>query len=101
MLQAMNALSKTEISEYLATSLKEWSLDGNSIHRELKFKNFVEAFSFMTAVALQAEKMDHHPDWTNVYNQVSIHLSTHSAGGVTKNDFELAGIIETVAANYR
>lgn len=90
----MKKFSEQEIKSHLSGKLKEWSIEDNSIRRDFKFRNFVDAFSFMTTVALQAEKMDHHPDWTNVYNNVIIKLSTHSAGGVTTNDFELAGIID-------
>ena len=97
----MNALTKNEVSEFLKASLKDWSYDGSSIHRDLKFKNFTEAFSFMTAVALEAEKADHHPDWSNVYNQVSINLNTHSAGGITKMDFELAQAIDRILKKYQ
>jgi len=60
----------------------------------------VDAFSFMTAVALEAEKSDHHPDWCNVYNKVEITLSTHSAKGITRNDFDLAGKIDAVYKHY-
>jgi 4a-hydroxytetrahydrobiopterin dehydratase len=87
-------LTKTEISSHLSENLKNWTFDNGTIKREFKFKNFVDAFSFMTAIALESEKMDHHPDWTNVYNTVSIGLSTHSAGGVTVKDFNLAEKID-------
>jgi 4a-hydroxytetrahydrobiopterin dehydratase len=87
-------LTETEINAQLSEILKNWTFDNGAIKRELKFKNFVDAFSFMTAIALEAEKMDHHPDWTNVYNTVGIILSTHSAGGVTAKDFNLAEKID-------
>jgi 4a-hydroxytetrahydrobiopterin dehydratase len=90
----MKTFTKDEITGYLGLRLKDWTFTGSVIHREYKFKNFVEAFSFMTAVALEAEKMDHHPDWSNVYNTVSISLNTHSANGITQNDFDLAGKID-------
>ncbi len=67
--------------------------DGKSITQDFTFKNFAETFSFMTHVALLAEKADHHPDWSNSYNKVSITLSTHSAGGVTEKDLALAKAI--------
>lgn len=67
--------------------------DGKSIVQEFSFKSFAEAFSFMTHVALLAEKADHHPDWSNSYNKVRIALSTHSAGGVTEKDVALAKAI--------
>jgi 4a-hydroxytetrahydrobiopterin dehydratase len=72
-----------------------WALaaDGKSIQQSFKFKNFAQAWSFMTHVALLAEKADHHPDWSNSYNKVEISLSTHDAGGVTKKDIALAKAI--------
>jgi 4a-hydroxytetrahydrobiopterin dehydratase len=72
-----------------------WALaaDGKSIRQSFRFKDFTEAFAFMTRVALLAEKADHHPDWSNVYNRVEISLSTHEAGGVTDWDIALAEAI--------
>jgi 4a-hydroxytetrahydrobiopterin dehydratase len=72
-----------------------WALaaDGKSIHQSFKFKTFAEAWSFMSHVALLAEKADHHPDWSNSYNKVEISLSSHDAGGVTKRDLALAKAI--------
>jgi len=99
-MSAIKALSKQEITENLSGDLKNWIYDDTSISREFKFKSFIEAFSFMTAVALEAEKMDHHPDWSNVYNQVRVHLNTHSAGGITELDFRLAGSIDRIYANF-
>jgi 4a-hydroxytetrahydrobiopterin dehydratase len=92
----MKALSPTEIKEFLSNHLSKWSFDGKSIKREIKFKNFVEAFAFMTAVALEAEKISHHPEWTNIYNQLSITLNTHDANGITTLDFDLAKTIESL-----
>ena len=72
-----------------------WTEKENKLHRKFKFKDFSEAFAFMTRVALEAEKMDHHPLWTNVYNTVEIWLSTHDAGDiVTKKDKDLAQKID-------
>jgi 4a-hydroxytetrahydrobiopterin dehydratase len=84
-------LSKEAVAEALA-GLDGWSLarDGGSIARTFTFRNFSEAFAFMTRVALAAEKMDHHPDWSNVYKTVNVTLNTHDAGGLTALDFELA-----------
>lgn len=71
-----------------------WEEKNNTLYRKFQFSDFSEAFAFMTRVALEAEKMDHHPLWTNVYNQVEVWLSTHSAGDkVTAKDRELAGKI--------
>jgi 4a-hydroxytetrahydrobiopterin dehydratase len=96
----MKALSEKEITEFLSLRLTNWRLDRGLIRREFKFKNFVEAFSFMTAVALEAEKMDHHPDWSNVYNNVVINLMTHSASGVTNLDLKLAQAIDGLFEKY-
>ena len=97
----MKALSKIEIKEFLSDNLKNWSFDGNYLKRDFEFKTFVEAFSFMTAVAIEAEKIDHHPDWSNVYNRVAIKLNTHDAKGITKLDFDLADIIDRVFERYK
>jgi 4a-hydroxytetrahydrobiopterin dehydratase len=67
-----------------------WELAGDRLRRELAFADFSTAFGFMTRLALVAEKLDHHPNWSNVYNRVSLELSTHDAGGLTALDFELA-----------
>jgi 4a-hydroxytetrahydrobiopterin dehydratase len=77
-------------------SLKEWRYDAptKAIRRDFKFANFVEAFGFMGQVALLAEKAGHHPDWSNVYNRVSVSLSTHDAGGLTEKDISLARAID-------
>jgi 4a-hydroxytetrahydrobiopterin dehydratase len=73
----------------------KWKLaeDHKSIHQSYEFKSFAEAFSFMTHVAFLAEKLDHHPDWSNSYNKVEISLSSHDAGGLTAKDLELAKAI--------
>jgi 4a-hydroxytetrahydrobiopterin dehydratase len=74
-----------------------WQENDNKLYRKFDFKNFSEAFSFMTRVALAAEKMDHHPLWTNVYNTVEIWLSTHDAGDiVTEKDRKLASLIDKI-----
>lgn len=88
----------------LAQSMRSaplWTLEpgGKAITRSLKFADFNAAFGFMTRVALAAEKADHHPEWTNVWNRVDIRLTTHDAGGLTLKDFALAGIIDVWAAS--
>lgn len=90
----MKALSEKEVKEHLEKKLTNWSLKNNSINREFKFKNFVEAFGFMASVALEAEKLDHHPDWSNSYNKVDISLTNHEAKGITQVDFDLAATID-------
>jgi len=75
--------------------MSSWKEENNALHRNFEFKDFSEAFAFMTRVALLAEKHDHHPEWKNVYNKVSIKLNTHSAGDiVTEKDCKLAAAID-------
>ena len=77
-----------------------WTEKDNQLYRKFEFKNFVEAFTFMTGVAFEAEKMNHHPVWTNVYNKVEIWLSTHDAGDiVTEKDRKLSTRIDAIAGN--
>lgn len=76
--------------------LSNWKIDGKFICRDFEFRNFCEAFGFMTAVALEAEKLNHHPDWQNVYNRLNIRLSTHDAQGLTQKDINLAEIIDKI-----
>ena len=92
-------LSAEERAEALGT-LPEWSYDedAGAIRRTFRFRDFSEAFGFMTRVALAAEKADHHPDWLNVWNRVEIGLTTHRAGGVTAQDIGLAREIDALAA---
>jgi 4a-hydroxytetrahydrobiopterin dehydratase len=92
----MKPFTKEEVNSYLALNLKGWTQADMAITREFKFRNFVDAFSFMTGIALEAEKMDHHPNWTNVYDKVTIALNTHSAMGITQLDFDLAKKIDAI-----
>ncbi len=85
-------LSSEALHEHLE-ALPEWTLCDGKLHRELRFADFVEAFGFMGRVALLAERADHHPEWSNVYNRVSIDLTTHDAGGISKRDIEFAAAI--------
>ena len=82
-------LTEDQISEALR-SLEGWQLLDGKLRREYKFRNFVEAWGFMSRVALVAEKMNHHPEWFNVWNTVRIDLSTHEVGGLSSRDVELA-----------
>lgn len=91
-------LSEAEIRDALA-GRPGWSLQDGSLHRAFKFGSFVEAFGFMARVALHAEKLDHHPDWSNSYNRVSVTLRTHDLGGLTPYDFELARRIDAEAGD--
>jgi 4a-hydroxytetrahydrobiopterin dehydratase len=88
-------LSKQEIAAGLR-KLDGWSVVKGNLHRIFEFKDFTQAFGFMKRVALAADRMDHHPNWSNVYNKVTVDLSTHSANGLTKCDFELAGKIQKI-----
>lgn len=96
----MKALTTDEVDGYLAKQLQNWTSKETALNRDFKFKTFVEAFSFMTAIALEVEKLDHHPDWTNSYNKVGIALSTHSAKGITQLDFDLANKIDQIYKKY-
>jgi 4a-hydroxytetrahydrobiopterin dehydratase len=79
-----------------ASAATPWELVDGKLHKDFQFRNFVEAFGFMTRVALVAESMDHHPEWFNVYRTVRVDLATHDAGGITELDFSLASRIETL-----
>jgi 4a-hydroxytetrahydrobiopterin dehydratase len=96
----MKALSEQDVKEFLIDHLKDWTFEKNTITRDFKFKTFVEAFSFMTAVAFEAEKLDHHPDWSNSYNKVSIVLTNHEAKGVTQLDLDLAEKIDKLFRRF-
>ena len=82
-------LDPAAIAKNLA-ELEHWSLHHDKLHRRFVFADFVEAFGFMSRVALLAEAADHHPEWSNVYNRVEISLTSHDAGGITERDFALA-----------
>lgn len=90
-------LTQEERDRSLST-LPEWTLarGGDAIARKLQFANFSEAFAFMAQVALLAEKHDHHPEWSNVYNRVEIELTTHDAGGLSSRDIEMAKAIDAL-----
>ena len=74
-----------------------WNLEQGKLHRVFEFKSFVEAFGFMSQIAILAEKMDHHPEWSNVYNRVEVFLTTHDAEGISELDFELAAHMDRLA----
>lgn len=92
-------LSHDEVHTALG-KLDGWTLrdDGGAITRTFTFKNFVEAWGFMAQSALVAEKLDHHPDWSNVYNRVTVALNTHDVGGITDLDLRLAAAMSAIAA---
>jgi len=86
---SITKLSPNELDAALS-ELGSWSLQHDKLHRQFQFASFVEAFGFMSSVALVAESMGHHPEWFNVYNRVTVDLTTHDAGGITMKDVELA-----------
>lgn len=83
-------LSESEIRSALR-GLSGWTVLDGKLHREYKFTDFIHAFGFMTSGAIAAEAMGHHPEWLNVYNRLTVDLTTHDAGGISAKDFELAG----------
>jgi 4a-hydroxytetrahydrobiopterin dehydratase len=91
-------LTENERSRQLS-SLTEWKYADKSIRRQFKFPSFAAAFAFMTRAAFEAEKLNHHPDWTNVYNRVDVSLSTHDAGDVTELDLKLAAFMDKIYAD--
>jgi 4a-hydroxytetrahydrobiopterin dehydratase len=86
-----------EIDDFLE-SHSEWTVVDNSLERVFSFRNFREAFGFMTETAFIAERKNHHPDWSNVYNRVTVQLKTHDAGGITAKDFDVARQMELIAS---
>jgi 4a-hydroxytetrahydrobiopterin dehydratase len=88
-------LSDEQIKEELR-KLPGWLLQNGKLHKEYVFKDFVEAFAFMTKAALHAEAMNHHPEWFNVYNKLKVDLMTHDAGGITSNDIALAKAFDSL-----
>ena len=92
------ALGADELASKLA-SLPAWSATDNRLHREFRFADFSEAFAFMTRVALESEKLDHHPDWSNSWNLVIIDITSHDAGGITDTCFALASAIDGFIAD--
>ncbi len=89
-------LSEQDIQQQVA-KLEGWKVLGGKVNKTFEFENFVQAFGFMTRVAMEAEKMNHHPEWFNVYNRVRIDLMTHDVGGISNYDIKLAEIIDRIA----
>ena len=89
-------LSQLDIEEQLK-NLSGWNVVNEKLHKEFQFDSFNQAFGFMTRAAMEIEKMNHHPEWFNVYNRITIELTTHDAGGITKNDINLAKILNSLA----
>jgi 4a-hydroxytetrahydrobiopterin dehydratase len=76
--------------------LSKWSVVDGKLHKDIEFSSFNEAFGFMTRASMEIEKMNHHPEWFNVYNKLTIDLMTHDAGGITENDINLAKILDSL-----
>ncbi|WP_103865154.1 4a-hydroxytetrahydrobiopterin dehydratase [Aquimarina sp. I32.4] len=91
----MTKLSESEIKKKL-NDVDGWEYRDNAIHTTFEFNDFKDAFSVMTRIAFEAEVLQHHPDWTNVYSKLHISLSTHDANGITEKDFILAKTIDTI-----
>jgi 4a-hydroxytetrahydrobiopterin dehydratase len=91
----MMRLSQMDIDEQLK-NLPGWSVVNEKLHKEFQFESFNQAFGFMTRAAMEIEKMNHHPEWFNVYSRITIDLTTHDAGGITKNDVNLAKILNSL-----
>ncbi|HUT06592.1 MAG TPA: 4a-hydroxytetrahydrobiopterin dehydratase [Nitrosopumilaceae archaeon] len=92
----MMRLSSEKISEELK-NLPGWIIKDEKIHKDFEFEDFNQAFEFMTRAAMHIEKMNHHPEWFNVYNKITVDLTTHDAGGITQNDIELAKILNSLS----
>ena len=90
----MTSLIEKNDLNYFIENNPSWVIDNKTIKKEFKFKNFIEAFGFISKVALLSEKMDHHPNWQNIYNKVIINLTTHDMSGITTNDIKLAEAID-------
>lgn len=91
----MKNLSSEEIQNVLK-ELPEWTIKNGKLHAEFIFSDFIEAFGFMTRAAFHIEKMNHHPEWFNVYNKLIIDLMTHDTNGITQNDIKLAQILSAI-----
>ena len=92
-------LSDTKIEQALE-SVSGWTVQSGKLHREFRFRNFNQAFGFMTRAALHSETMDHHPEWSNVYATVVVDLVTHSADGITNLDFALAKKMNAISEEF-
>lgn len=93
----VNRLEQAELASALQR-LNGWTVQNEKLHRDYKFADFAHAFGFMATAAVLIEKMNHHPEWSNVYNRVSADLTTHDAGGITQKDVELAAVLDGIAS---
>ena len=95
MSELLTKLSQHALDESL-NHLNGWELVDGKLHKEIKFKDFISAFAFMTRVAMVAERDNHHPEWCNIYNRVVIDLVTHESGGITQKDIKMANFINSI-----
>jgi 4a-hydroxytetrahydrobiopterin dehydratase len=89
---------ETRLSELNSATRRPWTLRSDKLHKEFRFDDFVSAFGFMTSAALVAERMNHHPEWFNVYGTVRVDLVTHDVSGISERDFALARAMDAIAA---
>jgi 4a-hydroxytetrahydrobiopterin dehydratase len=89
-------LTEEQIKKELV-NLQGWSVVNGKLHKDFVFADFIEAFGFMSRAAIHIEKMNHHPEWFNVYNKIKVELVTHDAGGITQNDINLAKTLNSLA----
>jgi len=89
----ISLINQTQLNNFINKN-PSWIVDNKTIKKEFKFENFIDAFGFMSKVAILSEKMNHHPNWQNTYNKVNIELTTHDKGGITSNDTKLAESID-------
>jgi len=92
----MKKLTKDKISAAVAR-LPGWSVKAGKLHREYEFPDFAHAMGFMMTAAPAIERLEHHPEWANVYNRLTVNLTTHDAGGITRKDCDLAALLEGIA----
>jgi len=93
---ALEKLSDEQIRKELS-NIPGWNVMDGKLHKDFVFKDFIDAFGFMSRAAIHIEKMNHHPEWFNVYNKIKVDLVTHDAGGITQNDINLAKILNSLA----
>jgi 4a-hydroxytetrahydrobiopterin dehydratase len=98
----MKKLAQDELEKHLAgPPLEGWKIVAGKLHREYKFPDFSSAFGFMSIASLSIAEMNHHPEWSNVYDRVVVDLTTHDAGGITQKDVDLARMMESLASKLR
>ena len=95
----ISLINQTQLNNFINKN-PSWIVDNKTIKKEFKFENFIDAFGFMSKVAILSEKMNHHPNWQNTYNKVKIELTTHDKGGITTNDTKLAESIDKLINTY-